>query len=121
MRLQENENFRLVMENECKFEFSDKEMPKPKWWLESVFGPYSQLLMIDILNSYWELEETRPLFYERIVAAYGKNLEGGTEIGGFPYQQKRGFIKYVVTPVYEYYLEHPHEGIDIPDPAETIQ
>ncbi len=121
MRLKENENFRLVMGDECKFEFSDTEMPQPRWWDARYLGPYTQLLMIDILNSYWDLENTKPLLFERIATMYGENLEGGTEMAQFPYQQKVAFVKYVITPVYEYYLEHPREGIDIPDPAETIQ
>ncbi|MDE5610475.1 MAG: DUF4843 domain-containing protein [Odoribacter sp.] len=124
MRLKENEHFRVLMTGECKFEFSDTELPQPVWWQDRYLGPYSQLLMIDILNSYWDLEETRPLLYERFEEMYGRNLlgsnEGGSQAPGFPYQQQVVFLKYVITPVYEYYQEHPHEGIDIPDPAITI-
>lgn len=122
MRLKENENFRVVMLDSCKFEFSDEEMPRPVWWSEHYLGPYSQLLMIDILNSYWDLEETRPALFERIAAMYGRNLLGwyddpkGSQYPQFPVQQRVAFVKYVITPVYEYYQEHPHEGIDIPEP-----
>ncbi|MBQ6792727.1 MAG: DUF4843 domain-containing protein, partial [Butyricimonas sp.] len=31
MRLVENDDFRLVMGNECKLEFSDTELPRPRW------------------------------------------------------------------------------------------
>ena len=53
MRLVENENFRLVMNDECKLEFSDTELLRPRWWSDRHFGPYSQMLMMDILNNYW--------------------------------------------------------------------
>ena len=38
MRLVENENFRLVMNDECKLEFSDTELLRPRWWSERHFG-----------------------------------------------------------------------------------
>lgn len=114
MRLVENENFRLVMGNECKFEFSDTELPRPRWWSERHFGPYSQMLMMDILNNYWALELTHPLLFDRIVATYGRNLERAYS---FPYQQEIAFIKYIIAPAYEYYKEHPHPKLEIPDPS----
>ena len=67
MKLVENDDFRLVMGNECKLEFSDTELPRPRWWSERHFGPYSQMLMMDIYNYYWDLETTHPLLFERIV------------------------------------------------------
>lgn len=117
MRLVENENFRLVMNDECKLEFSDTELPRPRWWSERHFGPYSQMLRMDILNNYWALEETHPLLFERIAAEYGRNLERAYS---FPYQQEIAFIKYIITPAYEYYKEHPHPKVDIPEPATLV-
>lgn len=35
MKLVENDDFRLVMGNECKLEFSDTELPRPRWWSET--------------------------------------------------------------------------------------
>ena len=116
MELVENEEFRLVMEDECKLEFSDTELPRPRWWSERHFGPYSQMLMMDIYNYYWDLETTHPLWFERIVGEYGRNLE---KAFSFPYQQEIAFIKYIITPAYKYYQEHPHPRVNIPDP-ETL-
>lgn len=113
LQLKENDCFRLVMQSECKLVFSDTELPQPRWWHDGYFGPYSQLLMMDIFFYYWQLEETHPLLYERIVDEYGKNLE---KAFGFPFQQKIAFIKYIITPAYQYYQEHPNERVDIPDP-----
>ena len=114
MKLVENDDFRLVMGNECKLEFSDTELPRPRWWSDKHFGPYSQMLMMDIYNYYWDLETTHPLLFERIVVEYGRNLE---KAYSFPYQQEIAFIKYVITPAYEYYQAHPHPKVDIPDPS----
>lgn len=114
MRLLENESFRVVMGKECKLEFSDTELPRPRWWSDYHFGPYSQMLMMDIMNNYWALETTRPLLFERIASEYGRNLE---KAWSFPYQQEIAFIKYIITPAYEYYKEHPHPKVDIPDPS----
>ena len=117
MKLVENDDFRLVMGNECKLEFSDTELPRPRWWSERHFGPYSQMLMMDIYNYYWDLETTHPLLFERIVEEYGRNLE---KAYSFPYQQEIAFIKYVITPAYEYYQAHPHPKVDIPDPSTLL-
>lgn len=117
MKLVENDDFRLVMGNECKLEFSDTELPRPRWWSERHFGPYSQMLMMDIYNYYWDLETTHPLLFERIVEEYGRNLE---KAYSFPYQQEIAFIKYVITPAYEYYQEHPHPKVDLPDPSTLL-
>lgn len=73
--------------------------------------------MMDILNNYWALEETHPLLFERIAAEYGRNLERAYS---FPYQQEIAFIKYIITPAYEYYKEHPHPKVDIPEPATLV-
>lgn len=114
LALEENEHFRLMVLWECKLEFSDTELPRPRWWSETYFGPYSQMLMMDIYHYYWQLEETHPSLFDRIVAEYGRELEKALS---FPYQQEIAFIKYIITPAYEYYLEHPHEKVKLPDPA----
>ena len=117
MQLQENDNFRVVIQDNCDFWFSDTELPRPRWWSENHFGPYSQMLMIDLLNYYWELEETHPLLYERIESMYGREFELALS---FPYQQEVAIIKYMVTPAYEYYKEHPNDRVDIPDPSTLL-
>lgn len=116
-KLIENDHFQLVMGDICKLEFSDTELPRPRWWSEWYFGPYSQMLMMDILNAYWDLEATRPLLFDRIVAEYGRDLEWAYS---FPYQQEIAFIKYIITPVYAYYLENPHPNVAVPDPATLL-
>lgn len=113
-RIIENNNFRPVMATKCIFEFSDEEIERPDWWEERYMGSYSQMLMMDILNSYWELEYTHPLLFERIVEEYGRNFEKALS---FPYQQQIAILKYVLTPVYQYYQEHPHPRVNMPDPS----
>lgn len=114
LRLVENKNFRVVVRSDCKFEFSDKDLPRPRWWSEYYFGNYSQLLMTDIFHYYWEMETTHPSLFERISAEYGRNLE---RAWSFPFQQAIAFVKYIITPIYYYYLEHPHPNVNVPDPA----
>lgn len=116
LRLKDNDNFRVVMKEKIKLEFSDEEMPRPYWWQDRFLGPYSQLLMIDILHYYWAMEETHNALYKRMVAGYGREFQGGSIGMGFPYQFQIAFIKYVITPAYEYYLEHPNEKVNLPDP-----
>lgn len=117
IRLMENESFRINMAGKLKLSFSDTEMPQPRWWDDGHFGPYSQMLMLDVFYYYWQLEETHPALFDRIVAEYGRNLE---KAFGFPYQQEIAFIKYIITPMYEYYQAHPNAKVEVPDPATLL-
>ena len=118
VRLNENENFRLLpgMLSRVTLTFSDQVQSRPVWWKENYLGPYSDRLLRDFFHYYWKIEEVNPLLYARMEGELGKYLDNLRPTLTMWTDYRIPLLKYVVTPMYEYYEKNPDPDVQIPEP-----
>ena len=122
-RIRENEHFIPMHENNYRFFITDGDVTLPDWWNNGVFtdmriegwqmyiGKFYPEKFRRMLQYYWDLEELSPLFYEEALEIYGNYLDKPVISPGF-YQKHYPALwaKYVLIPLYEYYVENPIPG-----------
>lgn len=115
LRFAENEYFKPIANDDYILSVTDGEYTRPDWWKDSDLGTFSSGLFKRILEKYWELEKLRPVEYAYFEENYGRLLENAPAwfwSGEYP----AIWVKYVFKPVYEYYQEHPTEGVHMKNP-----
>lgn len=118
VRLTENENFRLLpgMTSEATLIFSDQESPQPIWWKIEYLGPYSERLYRDFMHYYWKIEEVNPSLYTTMEDKLGKYIEKTRPSLTMFSEFRIPLLKYVISPMYEYYEKNPDPNVKIPKP-----
>lgn len=87
---------------------------KPRWWNVTILGPYTEKAHYMFLNYYSALEQANPVIYNRLVKKYGKDMSSAST---FVWSQDGTTLrKFVVRPLYDYYLKNPDPDVQIPDP-----
>lgn len=122
LKLTRNENFQPTLseaEQNVVLTF-DNAISKPSWYNEGVWishcGEWNSLKLIKIMEFFHTvLKDSAPTIYDKMVADIGENWEKVQY--GWPSDYNYAVRKYILTPCYEYFLEHPEHGIsDFPDP-----
>lgn len=134
LRLVANENFvpTLNVKNQ-KFVLNfDNSVEQPNWlnaygekvWIERELGKWHPLKFIKMVEYFHAIEDILPETYEKMVLAYGENLENIPF--GDPHLYRTIFRKYIYYPMYEYFSnpdnrdfilsEFPDFPFDFPNP-----
>ena len=102
----------------------DNSIERPEWldadgektWSITRFGTWHPIKLIKFVEYFHtNLKENAPSTYKKMVADYGENLEHIPY--GWPSDYSYTVIKYIMTPMYDYFQEHPELGItDFPKP-----
>lgn len=124
LKLMENESFIPVNENfkETLIHFNNRVEP-PSWkdwrgnptWPSYELGAWNPLTYIKFIELFRAIEQKAPATYKNMIDAFGPDLQNVTY--GWPYDYNYTMIKYVLIPLYEYFMiEHPDLGVTIPRP-----
>ena len=117
LRLVENENYVPTDIKECIILFSNKDIEAPVWWQSGKLGEYNQEKLILFVDFYHQSKEKSPVIYELIRKTWGENLDQGTATNLLTIYRYQGYLKrYILTPMYEYYLESNDPMYQIPNP-----
>ena len=117
LRLVENENYVPTDIRECIILFSNKDIEAPVWWQSGKLGEYNQEKLILFVDFYHQSKEKSPVIYELIRETWGENLDQGTATNLLTIYQYQGYLnRYILTPMYEYYLESNDPMYQIPNP-----
>lgn len=117
LRLVENENYVPTDIRECVISFSNKDIEAPVWWRSDKLGDYNQEKLILFVDYYHQSEEKSPVIYEAIRKKWGENLDQGTETNLLTIYKYQGYLnRYILNPMYEYYLETNDQMYQIPNP-----
>lgn len=102
----------------------DNTISRPEWldddgekvWATYRFGEWNPLKLIKFVEYFHTtLKQNAPATYVNMVEAYGENLEHIPY--GWPSDYSYTVNKYIMTPMYDYFMAHPEYGInDIPKP-----
>ena len=106
----ENENFIPTMGYIIKLCYIHGEISKPGFWYDGIFGPFSPGLLYKFLDQYNSLKETNPEVYEILYGYVGEDWN----IYYWPDAVDYLISKFIMTPLYYYYQEHPEPGVVIP-------
>jgi hypothetical protein len=95
-----------------------------KVWQAKYLGVWHPLKFIKMVEFFHAVKDIQPETYKAMVKLYGENLEH-IEFGD-PYQYRTVFIKYIYTPMYNYFNDpaerdyilsnFPDFPFDFPDP-----
>lgn len=120
VRLTENENFRLLpgMTSKSTLIFSDQGLLQPLWWNVNIkyLGPYSERLYRDFMHYYWKIKEVNPSLYTTMEEKLGKYIEKTKPSMTMFSDFRIPLLKYVISPIYEYYEQNPDPNVKIPKP-----
>ena len=117
LRLVENENYVPTDIRECVILFSNKDIEAPVWWRSDKLGEYNQEKLILFVDYYHQSKEKSPVIYESIRKEWGENLDQGTATNLLTIYKYQGYLnRYILTPMYEYYLETSDPMYQIPNP-----
>lgn len=117
LQLVENENYAPADVKECVIFFSNKDIEAPVWWQAAKVGEYNQEKFILFVDFYHQSKELSPVIYENIRKEWGENLDEGTSKNLLAIYSYQGFLnRYILTPMYEYYLESNDPLYRIPNP-----
>lgn len=83
-------------------------------WPQNKLGVWNPIVWITFMEYFRKMKETVPATYQKMVEAYGPNLEHVTY--GWPYDFDYAVQKYIMIPMYEYFQQHPELGVDMPNP-----
>lgn len=122
LRLVANENFTptLTDADQKVVVTFDNAIEKPSWYSEAVWqsrcGEWHPLKLIKLMEYFHTtLKESVPSTYNKMVDDIGENWEKVQY--GWPTDYNYTVRKYILTPAYEYFLNHPELGItDFPNP-----
>lgn len=117
LRLLENENYMPTDIRECTISFGDKDIAAPIWWRSDKLGDYNQEKLILFVDYYHQSKEKSPVIYESIRNTWGENLDQGTATNLLTIAKYQGYLnRYILVPMYEYYLETNDSQYQIPNP-----
>ena len=110
----------------------DNSIDQPEWynvrgekvWQKSYLGEWHPYKFIKMVEYFHEIENILPETYKKMVVLYGKDLEHIPL--GDPYQYRTVFIKYIYSPMYDFFNDpnnredilsrFPNFIFDFPDP-----
>lgn len=130
IRLIDNENFTPATEVDQKMgaigtiSFNNV-VSKPNWfdwsgefgWPTNQLGPWNPTVYVIFMEHFHQLKNKAPMTYQKMIEKYGENLDNG-KYPGWEYDYDYTLTKYILTPMYQYFQEHPELGItDFPNPT----
>lgn len=117
LQLVENENYTPTDIRQCVILFSNKDIDAPVWWRSDKLGEYNQEKLILFVDYYHQAKDKSPVIYNLILKEWGENLDQGSSINLLTIYQYQGFLnRYILTPMYDYYLESNDPMYQIPNP-----
>lgn len=117
LQLIENEHYAPTDIKECVILFDNKDIEAPVWWRAEKLGEYNQEKFILLVDYFHQSEKKSPVLFNAIKSKWGENLDQGTETNLLTIYQYQGFLnRYILTPMYEYYLETNNPMYQIPNP-----
>lgn len=86
-----------------------------EWWsFENLGQLYNEKVASKLVELYYQLEQTNPAIYEILKDGSSGNFE---KWGYFVFENNLILAKrYLLFPLYNYFLEHPEPGVEIPKP-----
>lgn len=134
LQLVENEYFVPTLDSlhQVRIFRFDNAISQPEWynrdgekvWQENYLGKWHPLKFIKMVEYFHAVKGKEPETYKKMVKLYGENLEH-IDLGD-PYQYRVIFVKYIYSPMYEYFSdpvnkdyilsEYPDFPFDFPDP-----
>lgn len=124
-KLIEKNGFTPVTESqkEAVIVFNNRVEP-PTWkdwqgkptWPSFYLGNWNPITYVKFIELFRALEQKAPETYKAMVTRYGPDLANVDF--GWPYDYQNTMNKYVLIPLYQYFMEqHPEMGIKIPRPS----
>lgn len=125
LKLEDKDKLTPVYEKykETLIHFNNRVEP-PTWkdywgdpaWPDYELGPWHPLKYIKFIELFRGLEEIVPETYKSMIDRFGPDLENVDF--GWPYDYNFTMTKYVLIPLYQYFMEeHPELGVTIPRPS----
>lgn len=117
--MRENESFKIVPGKVTPvFRYIVKAVPIdcPGWWNNDYLGPYSEEVYKSFINRYLSLEQTQPSIFKAINDYCGYWFTNGINSPKMWQRFEYPIVKFIVRPIYDYYLENPHPDANIPEP-----
>jgi hypothetical protein len=134
VRLVQNDYFTPTLDSlhQVRILRFDNSVDQPEWynahgekvWQKKYLGEWHPLKFIKMVEFFHAVKDIQPETYKAMVKLYGENLEH-IEFGD-PYQYRTVFIKYIYTPMYNYFNDpaerdyilsnFPDFPFDFPDP-----
>lgn len=116
LELQETEDLKAVQGiSSFQITYSDKRPSTPVWWRDWTLGKYNFEVAQWFFHYFYLTEEINPAIFNELITRYGDYfVEAGPRQGPLD-MYGNFFAKYVLTPLYEQYKDHP--TIRIPKPS----
>lgn len=89
---------------------------RPDWWNDNYLGPYSEEVYKSFMNQYMSLEQTQPSIFKAINDFCGYWFSNSINSPKMWQRFEYPIVKFIVRPIYDYYVEHPHSDAQIPEP-----
>ena len=123
-KLVSSDDFEIIPLNEyktsvCHLFINYVAIEEPWWWwgVSDILGMYNKEVESKLIELYNQVEQTNPTIYEIWDKAcagdfeqYGVYIFDSRNIDQIPVK------KYLLFPLYNYFLEHPEPGVEIPKP-----
>lgn len=117
IELQSNAQFQATDVTRSVIIFANKSIPAPVWWRSDRLGDYNQDKLILFVTHYTATKDNSSVLYNKIKNTWGEHLITGTPINLLTIAEYREYIKrYILIPMYDYYLETNEERYKIPNP-----
>ena len=123
LRLVKNDYFMPTLDSlhQVRMFSFDNSVSQPDWynahgekvWQEKYLGKWHPLKFIKMVEYFHAIEIKQPETYKKMVALYGENLEHIEN--GDPFEYRTIFIKYIYSPMYEYFSNPANENEIIKD------
>lgn len=125
LKFKENDYFKPLDNDHFRLSVVDGILPAPKWWSTNFLGDYSKnndRLYRKLLEYYWKLEDSKPVFYAEKLKTYGLYLENAPA-AFFQTAGNMIWIKYVFKPAYDYYSDpaNKYDGFSMKNPDDFIR
>ena len=116
LELQETEDLKAIQgQSFFQITYSDKRPTKPEWWDENKLDVYNFEVAQWFFHYFYLTEETNPPVFNELINRYGEYFVDAVKMQGPLAMYDNFFAKYVLTPLYEQYKDHP--TIKIPKPS----
>ncbi len=123
--LQETDDFVPVIDEHKKTVITfNNRVEQPNWvdywgdksWPSYKLGNWDPIKYIKFMEIFAQMKDKAPSTYQAICKAYGGELLPNFP-GGWAWDYDFSLTKYVVIPLYQYFMEqHPEMGVDVPRP-----
>lgn len=117
--IRENEYFKIVpgqVSPVFRYIIKAVKIDRPGWWNDDYLGPYSEEVYKSFINEYLSLEQTQPSIFKAINDYCGYWFTNGITSPKMWQRFEYPIVKFIVHPIYDYYVEHPHPDANIPAP-----